>query len=267
MSYPFTYIKLIPSYGFGHKLYWNLDSTFVTSSEDEYYLLTAYTPDFSVVEEERYIGRNVFTATDDSKEKQTFRKVIYYRIKLVSQNGNTYISNTLAFTDDKYSRREYVMAREILRKEILRAAKFTGSQMFLLKRRILGIEQKFNEAPDIDPITGIRLSLQSTSEGTRYEYGYFNPIPIVLSYEDMETERNKSRDGFGVLELAYQNFRAPGYPAIETFDIIVDAANDMRFMVKKQKDYTFPSTDLPIVQELQTQLIPNTDPIYKLKVP
>ena len=261
--FPFTGIKLIPSYGFGHVIQWSIDPVFNEANPHNFTVQASGTQDFSVIEYELPVG-NAFSALDNEKEKQAFTLDIFYRVKLTTGDNNTYFSQSQAFIGSRYGRREYVLAREIIRKELLRIRKYTGGQAFLLKRKIHG--QQHYDAK-IDPVTGMSLTDETTGHGSHFAIGYYDPLAFYTSFEDDSKNRRMSPDGLGLLDLTQQQFRTIGFPIIETYDVIVEPTNDQRYMVKQKEEHYFPGTDLILVQILETQLIPNTDPVYKIKVP
>lgn len=264
MYSPFTFLKLIPSYGFGHIVQWSIDPVFSGAEPHNFTLQASGSPDFSVIEYEIPVG-NAFSATDNLHIKQAFTLDIFYRVKLQDGDGNEYLSKNLAFTGGRYNRRDYVQAREIMRKELLRIRKYTGTHAFLLKRKIHG--RQLTDDPTVDPITGVPLTDQTNGHGSHFPAGYYDPILFSVSVEDDKRMRRMPAEGVGLMDITHQSFRTIGFPIVETYDVIVEPTNDMRYLVKEKEEFYFPATDLILVQVLETQLIPNTDPVYKIAVP
>lgn len=262
ISKPFTSLTILPNYANGHVVTWAIDPTIQISPNHTFIFQTAGSPMFEEILAEKDVG-NVFFAVDDSNLKQSSNSDIYYRVKLVDLKDNTeYCSDAIAFQPKKYDRRSYLYSREIARKEILRF-KLIGSVGAVLKRKIYGTHL----AEDVDPISGIPLTDNATSQGTLFETGYYDPLLIMMSIEDSQQVRKLSQDGMGVLDSTTSTLRTVGFPIIETYDVIVDVLSDKRYIVKDMEKMEYPSSNLTIVQTLRVQLLPPTDPVYKIKIP
>lgn len=260
---PITDLKLSPSFSQGHTLYWKLDPFYIVTGQEELELEVSGAPDFSEIRNTIPAILTDFFVVDKSNTKQAHGKDTFYRLKITIGPCVEY-SKTVAFVSARYHRRDYVIAREIQRKELLRARKFTGAEMYLIKRKLLGKVEVC--APDIDPITELRITNESTSLTSGFRYGYFDPLRLYVSYEDYATSRESSQSGLGLQQRTTQAFRAVSFPAVDTFDILVDPTNDQRYEVTKQAEYVFPGTDLVVVQEITASLIPPTSEIYKLPI-
>jgi YHS domain-containing protein len=262
MSYnPFIYAKLFPNFSEGHVIQWSLDPAFNEELPYTIIVEVSGTPIFDEIQYILPVEDNTFITYDKSNFKQNLASDTYYRVKLTTGNNNIYYSPTILFGIDQYSRREYRLALEITRKEMLRMRKFTGSPGQLLKRKVFGVVNK--KVNEIDPISGIALTDNTEDFGTSIEGGYYSPIGIYFSTEETKQERNLTE--LGVNEIYTQSFRTIGYPTIDTYDIIVDSQNDQRWLVKDKQNYVFPSTEIVVVQTLRTQLIANTDHTYIIK--
>lgn len=262
ISKPFTSLSILPNFDKGHVISWSIDPTIEISKSHTFKLQTSGSPMFEEIIDEKDVG-NVFFATDISNLKQSVNADIYYRVKLVDLKDNSeYFSDAIAFLPKKYDRRSYVCAREIARKEILRF-KIIGTVAALLKRKIYGVH--LND--DVDPISGIPLTDNTTSQGTSFETGYYDPLIMMVSIEDMQQVRKLSADGFGILDATTASMRTVGFPIIETYDIIVDILDDRRYVIKEVEKIDYPSSNITVIQILKVQLLPPTDPVYKIKIP
>lgn len=262
ISKPFTSLTIHPNFNSGHTISWTIDPTIDISKYHTFKLQASGSPMFEELLFENDVG-NVFFAVDSSNLKQSNNADLYYRINLVDLKSNTsYYSDAIAFHPKKYDRRSFVYAREIARKEILRF-KIIGTVAALLKRKIYGTH--LNDA--IDPISGVPLTDNSSSQGTSFETGYYDPLIIMISMEDGQQVRRLAQDGFGVLDATTVTFRTVGFPIIETYDIIVDILDDHRYIVKDIEKLDYPSSNITIVQTIKAQLLPPTDPVYKIDIP
>lgn len=261
---PFTDVKLSPSFNKGHVVSWRLDPFYLINGEEQLELEVSGTPSFSDIRNTIPGSLTAFFITDDVNEKQGHGKDTYYRLKLTIGDTIVY-SRTVSFVASRYGRREYVMAREMQRKELLRARKFTGGEVYLVKRRV--IAKPVELGYDIDPITMQRLTNQNPTHATEYETGYHAPVKLYASFEDYVTTRDASPGGLGLQARVQQGFRAIGYPAIDTYDLIVDPTNDQRYQVTSQQEYFFPGTDLVVTQLIEAKLLAPTSDLYKIEIP
>lgn len=262
LSKPFTNLTIVPNFRTGHTITWAIDPIIDISKNTTFVLQTSGSPLFEELLSEKTVG-NVFFAVDDSNLKQSGNADIYYRVKLVDLENNTeFISDAISFIPKKYDRRGFIYAREIARKEILRF-KIIGISAALLKRKIYGTH--LNTA--VDPISGVPLTDNTTSQGTSFETGYYDPLTIMVSVEDEQQVRKLSQDGLGVLDSTSATLRTVGFPIIETYDIIVDILSDRRYLVKETEKMDYPSTNICVIQILKVQLLPPTDPVYKIDIP
>jgi hypothetical protein len=261
---PYYSVDLSPHYKQGHIISWQIDPVFSDSFPHNFTVQVAGTPDFSELLYELPAG-NSFFVVDNSHIKQSFTKDVYYRVKLETGDNNTYISKTVAFTGERYDSRNYFKAREIVRKELLRMTKYTGHQAWLLKRKTYGAVDTSN--PLLDPVSGVPLTDQTTSPGTQFNVGYYDPLAFWISYENGKAIRRQSSEGIGFTDVRQFELRTVGFPSVETYDVIVEPINDERYYVKDKQEVLFPGTDLIVVQTLQVQLIPPSDPVYEIEVP
>lgn len=262
ISKPFTSLSIQPNFVNGHAVTWSIDPTVPVSTQHTFIFQVSGSPMFEEILYEKDVG-NTFFAVDTSNIKQSQNADIYYRIKLLDlKDGTEYISDAIAFLPKKYDRRSYIYSREIARKEILRY-KILGSIGVLLKRKIYGAQS--NE--DVDPISGIPLTDNATSQGTVFATGYYDPLIIMYSVEDTQQVRKLSQDGLGMLDSVTLTLRTVGFPIIETYDVLVDVLDDKRYLIREVNKLEYPSSNLTVIQTLQAQLIPPTDPVYKIKIP
>lgn len=258
---PFIRVTMMPNFATGHIIQWKIDPTFAESEPYTYIVECSQVPTFSELSY-TFPSTTDFSAVDDKNEKQAIYVDLYYRVKLTTADGNTYYSKSVIFGSGQDTRRQYKLAAEITRKELLRMRKFTGMDGFLLKRKSFGQVRK----DSVDPITGTPITNNVTDFGTGIDGGYFDPIKVVFSYEDDDTKRGYSADGFGVSESYTCSLRMVGFPAIDTYDILVDPISDARYIIKDVKTDSFPATAIPVVQVLTASQLPVTDPVYQIKV-
>ena len=157
------------------------------------------------------------------------------------------------------------MAAEIIRKELLNC-RYVGQFAWLLKRKSYGdiVAQKAN----IDPVSGV--SITDTEEqdfGVGLDDGYFEPIGCVYYVENSGEDKQLDPGGMGVKETYDIIARMPGYPLVDTRDIIVTNLTGFRYSVMARNATTFPGTNIAILQKATLRMVPPTDTIYSIPVP
>lgn len=258
---PFISITVTPGYSDGHLIQWRIDPTFYSTGTYDFYVETSGAIDFSEVLNSYPVG-DTFCFIDKSNIKQNIQTNYFYRIKLIV-DGNIWYSATSAVSKPGYTANQYRIATEIARKEVLRSSKYTGGEFYLLKLKSYGQE---GTDETIDPVTGLAMTSGKPNYGISKVNGFYAPIKLSLSIDDVSDIRKLAPDGSGVIENTQLSARVAGFPIIDTNDIVVDLTQDQRWLVKDRQNTPFPGTILNIVQLLKLNLIPPTDPIYSIKI-
>jgi len=260
---PFTTIAVHPNFSKGHLVHWSIDPAFYRNAPYSFSIQASGTLDFSELLFDINVG-NTFFYIDKANIVQNQQVNFFYRVVLTVGN-ESFISNTCALIDQlsNYSRRQYTIAAEIARKEMLRASKFTGGLYYLLKLRTYGDDASDNS---VDPITGLALTSTSPNFGSSKKGGYYDPIKFYMTLEDGECTRKLNPDGAGILESTQLNMRVAGFPIIDTNDVVVDLTSDSRYLVKDRQNTPYPGTSLNVIQSLKISLIPPTDAIYTIDI-
>lgn len=260
-SNPFVQFTVVPNFALGHAVQWKIDHAFDDLEPYNFTVEVSGTPDFSEI---HYTldAKDSFFILDDTNFKQSIYVDVYYRVRLDTSDKNTYYSKTVFFGSQLENRRQYRMATEIVRKELLRLRKFTGVDAHLIKRKAFGKVRK----DAVDPISGVPITDNVSDFGTGLDGGYYKPLPILVSYEDGKYSRLLNEAGLGVSDMMDLSLRTIGFPIIESHDVISDTIGDSRFLVKNVTPSVFPGTGIVIIQKLEVSYLPTTDPIYQIKV-
>jgi hypothetical protein len=263
MAYnPIRNFYVNPGFAKGHLIQWKIDPAFTESLPYVFTVEISGTPDFSEVHYSIDAGDSL-VAVDSTRHKQSFVDDHWYRLKFTTGDNNTYYSKGILLGNTMPNRRQWVTASEIMRKELLRMQKFTGGGIsWLLKRKNFGAVTKAT----VDPVSGVPIADNTSDFGVGLVDGYFAPLKIFMSQEQVQQERKQDAAGNGVIETFIVDFRMIGYPTVEVHDVLVDGDDDRRFIVKSVDQTFFPGTDIVIIQQVKTWLIPNTDPVYDIVI-
>lgn len=264
MSYnPFEDIHLKLQYNKGHIVYWAIDPLFPDENPHEFTLQVSGTVDFSELLREIPVG-NKFFAEDLPNAQQNFSALLYYRVKLSTPKGE-YFSDSVSSYLTPSSRRQYRLANEIVRKELLRMTKFSGIPSYVLKRKTYGVPSK--DYSKVDPITGAALTSEKNNYGNHFDTGYYDPVSTMFSQEDGHDTFKLDPAGTGTVNRSDMSVRMVGFPLVHYNDILIDIDQDYRYLIKDRQEITFPGTSIVMIQLLQVSLLPTTDPIYKYELP
>lgn len=255
---PFVYIDLIPGYYPGRIITWKLDPTFKEKLPYIFTLEMSEDPNFSEIIVSKEVGDSFF-AVDDTRTVQSFVIRVLYRVKLQTGDG-VYYSPTIFFDSRREEGRKYLYAAEIVRKERLRAF-HGGSTGWLLKKK----NYSALVADELDPVSGVPISDNSTSFGTRFQGGFYPGLNVTYTIEDHDDNVQMSQDGSGVTHDKTATFRLVGFPSVETHDILV-TKDSVRYNINKVKTRVFPGTNIVLVQNCAGIAVPPTDPIYSIEI-
>jgi len=184
---------------------------------------------------------------------------LYYRLKVRAPDGEECTSRPKDLLRN-LERKQFLQAREVIRKEILRFRKFAGIRVLILKKKHFG--RKCNEC--IDQVTGYQIdSLCLNCYGTRWEGGFEPPIEAWLERGPMDN--NKALGGSGWMTEDFEGqVRAVAYPLFTRDDIVVEAETNTRLRVLRIS--TAELRTVPIVQILTVRVIPRNEIEYKVIV-
>jgi hypothetical protein len=177
----------------------------------------------------------------------------YYRVVAVDAAGNEYASKPTS-AGDCMSHRQYLLVRDILRKELLRLKTLeAGIACYLLKRRQHGPKCDTCLDHDLEQVVSSNCDV---CYGTRFKGGYYNAIPFFI--ENSTTTSNKDVTvSLGTIDNKVRTVRAVAFPEVETYDLIVSVCGNKRFVVRQVKsvaDVEF----LPIVYNLTIMELPTS---------
>lgn len=259
MSNPFLSINLVPSYHKGNMLEWRVDPAVALPDDVCFLVELSETSDFK---EPFHVAevKNSFFYLDDTNTKRSHQLIIYYRVS-VTIDKRIFFSETVTNIIQDYSRRQYVIAMELARKEFLRLSKFVGKPAALYKFRNYSTTQTDNS---VDPVTGLALTAANPDFGNSKKSGYYAHVWTYFSLEAHEDVRRLDPGGTGLLEATQADARTAGFPTVETNDLIYEKEQDRCWLVKDRQALYAPGSSLVIAQSLKLMLLPPSDPVYSL---
>jgi hypothetical protein len=258
MATPFTKVTVLPSYAEGFTFTWEISKGFADPLPWRFTVeegpgsdgpWTALSPE--VV--------NIFAYVEiDKRRVLTKDLVLFFRIKLETPQGTYYSEVRTPYGD--LNRREYLISRDIMRREVLQQRTMAGIQAILWVKNIYGLKCPFCR----DPITGdITTTNCKYCLGTGYLPPYTGPYHIWATFSPTSRNIEVKSDGEGLQQVYSWQVRMIGFPYVKDQDIVVDLAQDKRYIVDGIQ-HLMEIRRISLVQTLRVLELPMSDPVYKL---
>lgn len=184
---------------------------------------------------------------------------LYFRLRLVTSQG-TYFSYPVQPYGD-LPRREFLLAREIIRREALRARVLAGVECDVYIRSTFGPKCTFC----LDPITGdVRDSHCSKCFGTGRYPAYYGPHRMMMSFST-DAAHTKTNDKDGTHETRTFEALAIGNPVLKKGDVVVDPRQDKRYVIGVVSIVS-EVRRVACLQRVGFEEAPLSDPIYRIGV-
>jgi len=205
---------------------------------------------------------NGYFALDDEQREGNYGKrlITHYRVKLTTSKG-LYVSMPVS-TYGELNEKDWVFAREIVRKEGLRHD-LVSREGYLLKRR------RFGESCTrcLDPLTGeITDSNCPECGGTGFQSGWHPPVPLRLDMSpEVIVELRKATEPPGPSRPTDLKGRIRGFPQVNKEDVWIDAKSDQRWYLHEVY-HMAEWRGVPLVVQVGMRLAPYTDYVYKIEI-
>jgi len=187
----------------------------------------------------------------------------YYRVRLVLPNEDCKVYASQPHqANGLWSKRDWLTAREIVRKEYLQQNKRTNitAQGQILKRRKFG--EKCTRCSTWD--TGeVEASRCLECYGTGILRGYRPAVDYRVTMDAPWDRVRKFNDKAGTQYNIVRAGRGVAYPHIETRDVFVRRDNGERYVVQNVKTLVEVG-GIPLIYMLELRLAPVTDMIYEI---
>lgn len=184
---------------------------------------------------------------------------LYFRVVLDTPKG-TYVSPTVQPYGD-LPRREFLLAREIMRREFLRAKVLAGTECDIYIRSTFG--PKCTHC--LDPVTGaVRNSNCRWCFGTGRDPAYLGPHRMMLSFStDQAHHKDNSQDG--THETRTFEALAIGNPVLKKGDVVVGVHQDKRYVIGASSIVS-EVRRVACLQRLAFDEAPLSDPVYRIGI-
>ncbi len=194
---------------------------------------------------------------DDEQRRWSKLPHSVYRIRLEAANG-TFYSDVNPATGE-FNRHDWLLAKEIIRREYLRLQKYVGTRGFYLGRMQWG--EICTECVDYN--TGLVNKADcETCYGTGFVGGYYPPVTLWVG-EERTAVRSQRQDGVGLTNNQTQLARIVAFPFLTAHDVWVNPDTGERWVIQaKQEVATLRGK--PLVWNVQLNLEQPGSIIYKI---
>ncbi len=253
---PIAALEVLPYHGHGFVFRWQLNDSFSAPSPFAFVVQAAPSP---VGPWESLSGSltDTYYWADERKPvgKTASRN---YRVVMVDANGRTYASEPV-MPCSELDLREFLIAREILRKEELNARRFSGVQ----GQAWISAEYGTRCPACIDPITGqVRNSHCPKCHGTGFYPSHYGPFDMWLQFS--QVQHGAGHDGVGgTKDDKPFSVRAIGTPRLKKNDVLRDKATGKMYYIQSVANVA-EIRRVPIVQRLEVGEAATTDQCYDL---
>jgi len=257
MTAPFKHIDIVPGYARGFSYRWDVAGSFSDPGPWTFHVESGPAVD-GPWERISPALVNQYSWADTETRVVGKDAVLYFRVSLVTPKG-TYASHVMMPYGD-LGRREYLIAREIMRKELLVAKQNNGVPVQLWTVSTYG--PKCTHC--IDPVSGnVTNSKCPFCFGTGRDPGYHGPYAAWGTFSSAKHTVQSSQSGSGVVAPADFSIRMIGSPQVKKNDVVIDVTQDKRYYVDLV-DVTAELRRVPIVQVLTVHEAPVSDIAYRL---
>jgi len=245
------------------RIWWQLDPLFQEPGPHSYQLQVGKTG-LNTAADWKDVGDPVtdgYVAYDPAWRLSGYDLLTHYRVVLTTPTTK-YISHP-ANCWGELNERDWVLAREILRKEQLRH-QFASVPGYLVK-----IMRSGTPCPRCrDSLTKeVTDSYCPVCSGTGFEVGYYPPLPMQcwdLSLQTIAEHTDQQMRGT-TRQNATVTARVIGFPALNRYDVWVNSASDERWVVDTIQ-VVAAMRGVPLVYQVQLHLLPFSDNTYALEV-
>jgi hypothetical protein len=204
---------------------------------------------------------NGYFALDPEWRETGYDMTSHYRVVLTTGNG-TYVSQA-ASCYGELTEKDWLLAREIIRKEQLRN-RMVSVPGYLIKFLRYGTPCKRCRDQLTEELTDADCPVCS---GSGFETGYHPPVPMQcwdLSPQVIQEQIDNNVKGT-TRENPYVNARVIGFPALNKYDVWVNGSSDERWTIDTIQ-VAAAIRGVPIVYQVRMGLLPFNHAIYAVEV-
>lgn len=253
---PLAALEILPYHGQGFIFRWELNDAFSAPAPFTFTVQMAPTPSGPWESISDQLVDTYYWADERKPVGKTAAR--NYRVVMVDGAGVGHASQPVMPFGD-LSLREFLIAREILRKEELNASRMAGT------RGQVWISAEYgSRCPKcLDPVTGnVRDSHCRKCHGTGFYPSHYGPFDMWLSFSQSQHGMAHDEAG-GTKDDKSFSVRAIGTPRLKKNDVLRDVASGKMYYIQGVANVT-EMRRIPIVQQLTVSEAATTDQCYDL---
>ena len=254
---PIAALEILPYHGQGFIFRWQLNDDFSAPPPFTFRVQMAPTPEGPWADLSGPVTDSYYWSDTRRPAGKTASR--NYRVTLEDGNGTRYVSEPKLACGD-LALTEFLMAREILRKEELNARRFAGVRGQLW----ISAEYGFRCPKCLDPITGqVRNSHCPKCHGTGFWPSHYGPFDMWMQFSAKQQHGASHDEAGGTKDDKPFSVRVVGTPRIKKNDVIRDPATGKMYYVWSVTNAA-EIRRIPIVQQLYVSEAADTDQCYDL---
>lgn len=187
-------------------------------------------------------------------------QLAYYRVIAREPNGTEHVS-PVQQAIGRASRHDFLIARDVFRKEALRLRKFVGVKGYLRKVRQFGERCPDCIDQDTDEVTNSDCPV---CYGTGIAGGYHEPVEFYVEL-GLKARTLDNDVNYGAVQNVAQQCRCMGCPELSEGDLWIREDTDERYFVREVRDAAHLA--VPVVVIANFRKVPIDDPAYKVPRP
>lgn len=254
---PISVLEILPYHGQGFVFRWELNDSFSAPGPFAFVIQMAPTPAGPWESISGSIVDMYYWA--DTRKPVGKTAARNYRVVMVDGDGKSYASESVLPCGD-LSLSEFLIAREVLRKEELNARRFSG-----VRGQVWISAEYGTKCPAcLDPITGqVRDSHCKKCHGTGFYPSHYGPFDMWFQFSQKRNHGASHDEVGGTKDDKPFSVRAVGTPRLKKNDVIRDTATGKMYYIQ---DVTNAAEirRIPVVQQLNVSEAATTDQCYDL---
>lgn len=245
------------------RVWWQLEPAF-NDPGPHYFQLQVGNTGLQDASDWRNVGGPIidnYVAYDDEWRNTGSVLLTHYRLLLTTARG-AYVSQAVNVYGEM-EEREWVLSREIVRKERLRHDK-ASVPGYLVKAMRYGTPCRTCREPLTQEVANFECPI---CNGTGFEVGFFPPLPMQcwdLTPQKIQENQDNNMKG-STREQAIVQARTIGFPQVDKGDLWVNAKSDERWIVMGLQ-VAAAMRNVPVVYQVTLGLIPLSNGVYLVEV-
>lgn len=206
--------------------------------------------------------RSLYSVTDTHQRIWSNADRWHYRVTVTDDDGRSYRSEPQTVYGN-LSRREYLLAKNIMRKEILRLNQpGVGACGLLFRRKDWGVPCSYSGCLDFDT-KEVSNPNCPVCYGTGWTGGYYTPVRFLLDPNLEASYKLTPDENLGHTGATERKVRALAAPSPRTYDFWMEIDSDTRWVVHNVGTMAEMS-GYPLIHSIELKLAEPTDVLYTI---